>query len=146
MLDQILGGLKGNLGDVLSQNNLSADKLDDLVGLTGESITETAGSEVASGNMSGIMDLLKGNGDTGSSNPIVSNIITSLVGKVTSSFGLSEGAASGIASSVIPMAINAISSKFNSEGGDESALTSILGLGGGDMMGKAKDLLGGFFK
>lgn len=146
MLDQILGGLKGNLGDVLSQNNLSADKLDDLVGLTGESITETAGSEVASGNMSGIMDLLKGNGDTGSSNPIVSNIISSLVGKVTSSFGLSEGAASGIASSVIPMAINAISSKFNSEGGDESALTSILGLGGGDMMGKAKDLLGGFFK
>ncbi len=146
MLDQILGGLKGNLGDVLSQNNLSADKLDDLVGLTGESITETAGSEVASGNMSGIMDLLKGNGDTGSSNPIVSNIISSLVGKVTSSFGLSEGAASGIASSVIPMAIKAISSKFNSEGGDESALTSILGLGGGDMMGKAKDLLGGFFK
>jgi hypothetical protein len=146
MLDQILGGLKGNLGDVLSQNNLSADKLDDLVGLTGESITETAGSEVVSGNMSGIMDLLKGNGDTGSSNPIVSNIISSLVGKVTSSFGLSEGAASGIASSIIPMAIKAISSKFNSEGGDESALTSMLGLGGGGMMDKAKDLLGGFLK
>ena len=146
MLDQILGGLKGNLGGVLSENNLSADKLDDLVGLTGESITETAGSEVASGNMSGIMDLLKGNGDTGSSNPIVSGIISSLVGKVTSAFGMDEGAASGLAASVIPMAIKAISSKFNSEGGDESALTSMLGLGGGGMMDKAKDLLGGFLK
>ena len=146
MLDQILGGLKGNLGSVLSENNLSADKLDDLVELTGESITETAGSEVASGNMSGVMDLLKGNGDTGYSNPIVSSIISSLVGKVTSAFGMDEGAANGLAASVIPMAIKAISSKFNSEGGDESALTSMLGLGGGGMMDKAKDLLGGFLK
>lgn len=145
MLDQILGGLKGNLGDVLTQNNLSLDKVDDLVGLTGDSIKEQAGSEIASGNISGMLDMFKG-GDSSSSNPIVSGIVSNLIGKVTSSLGLGEGAAGNIANAVVPMALKAIQSKFSSEGGDESALTSMLGLGGDDVLGKAKGMLGGLFK
>lgn len=145
MLDQILGGLKGNLGDVLSSNDLSMDKVDDLVSLTGDSIKEQAGSELASGNISGMLDMFKG-GDTSTSNPIVSGIVSNLVGKVTSSLGLGEGVAGNIANAIVPMALKAIQSKFSSEGGDESALTSMLDLGGDDILGKAKGMLGGLFK
>ncbi|MCB0762365.1 MAG: hypothetical protein KDC12_12635 [Flavobacteriales bacterium] len=143
MLDQILGGLKGNLSDVLSKNNISADKLDDLVSLTGDSIKEQAGEEMASGNISGMLDVFK-RGETGG--PIVSGIVSNLVSKVTSKLGLNEGTAASIAELIVPMAIKAISGKLSAQGGDESALTSLLGMDTDGLLGKAKGMLGGLFK
>jgi len=149
MLDSILNAVKSQVGDVLSKQGIGADKLDDVVKLSGEAVQENLMSEATSGNLDGVLDLFKGNSSADTSNPIVSGIVSSLAGKLTSSLGMGNGASCGIASAIIPMVVQMIISKFS--GSDNEAdlggVTSFLGGGDtGGVMNTAKGMLGGLFK
>jgi len=142
MLDSILDGLKGQAGSLLSDNGIGADKLDDVMNLSGESIKETALSEATGGNLDGVLGLLNGSGGGG----IKDMIIKSLVGKLTSKLGLGDGIAGTLASSLIPKLLGGVTSKFNETETEDSAagIASFLG-GGGGLMDKAKGMLGDLF-
>jgi hypothetical protein len=149
MLDSILNAVKGQVGDVLSNKGVGADKLDDVVKLSGEAVQENLMSEATSGNLDGVLDLFKGNSATDTSNPLVSGIVSSLTSKLTSSLGMGDSASGGIASAIIPMVIQTIVSKFSGSGkeADLGGITSFLGGEATDgLMNKAKGMLGGLFK
>lgn len=145
MLDSILNSAKGMIGDKLGEFNVSPDKLDDVVELSGDAVKENLMEEATSGKLDGVMNLLKGKANTDESNPIVSGIVKSLGSKLVGKLGLDAGTSNQIASSVIPLVMNMVSSKFQSSesSDDASGVASFLGMDGGDMMDKAKDMLGG---
>jgi hypothetical protein len=147
MLKDILNSMGGGLSGVLKEANLGEDSVGDLVETTVDSITETTTEEVASGNSSGIMDLFSGKSDASSSNSIVSKVVSKLTSAVAGKFGIDPKMAANIAQKVVPMAIKAISSKFNADDSqDESGLLSMLGGGdSGNMLDKGKNLMKGLF-
>ena len=103
--------------------------------------------QASSGNLDGVLSLFKGESQATSSNPIVGSIVSSLTGKLTSSLGFGDGQAVGIADKVIPMLIQTVVSKFSDSGNeaDLGGITSFLGGDNGDMLDKAKGMLGGLF-
>jgi hypothetical protein len=54
MLDNLLQGLKGQVGDLLQNNGVDAGKADDVVAISGESVKDSIMSEVMSGNLDGV--------------------------------------------------------------------------------------------
>ena len=147
MLQDILKSVQGNFGSVLEGANLSSDKAGELLKSTASSITEVSTEEMASGNASGLMDLFSGKSEASSSNSIVKNIVSKLAGTVAEKFGIDKGMASSIAEKVVPMAINAITSKFkSSDSQDSSALMEMVGGdAAGSLLDKGKSMLGGMF-
>ena len=145
MLESILSSAKGLIGEKMSEFNVPTDKLDDVVELSGDSVKENLMEQVTSGKLDGVMNLFKGKANTDSSNPLVSGIIQSLTSKLTSKLGLDAGTSNQLASSVIPMVMKMVSGKFqeSDKSDDAAGVASFLGMDGGDMMGKAKDMLGG---
>jgi hypothetical protein len=144
MLDQLLNAAKGQIGDVLSKNDVSMDKADDIASLSGEAVKEEVLSQATSGNLDGIMSLFSGKASADQSNPIVAGITSTLTDKVVSSLGLESGTAKSIATTVIPMVVKMISSKFQS--GDapntQEGLMDSLGMDSGNIMDQAKGMLG----
>lgn len=145
MLDQLLNAAKSQFGDVLSNNNVSLDKADDLAKLSGEAVKDEVLSQATSGNLDGIMNLFSGKAEASQSNPIVAGITSSLTDKVVSSLGLENGTAKSIATAVIPMIVKMISAKFQSGDAPNSAegLMESLGMDSGNLMDQAKNMLGG---
>lgn len=143
MLDQLINMAKSQIGGVLSDNGVSADKIDDVASISKDAVKEGVMEQVSSGNLDGIMNLFNGKDEASTGNPIVSSMISAFTSKTTSSLGLDSGKAGGIASMVIPMIVNLIQSKMSgSEGGSSTDLLSSLGMDQGNMMDKAKDMLG----
>ena len=72
-----------------------------------------------------------------------------MTGRLTSSLGFGQGEAGGLAEKVIPMIVQTLINKFSGSGNEASAegITSFLGgVDSGDLMNKAKGMLGGLFK
>lgn len=88
MLDQLLNAAKSQIGDVLSKNDVSMDKADDIASLSGEAVKEEVLSQATSGNLDGIMNLFSGKASADQSNPIVAGITSILTDKVVSGLGL----------------------------------------------------------
>ncbi len=144
MLDQLLNAAKSQIGDVLSKNDVSLDKADDIASLSGEAVKEEVLSQATSGNLDGIMNLFSGKASADQSNPIVAGITSTLTDKVVSGLGLESGTAKSIATTVIPMVVKMISSKFQS--GDapntKEGLMDSLGMDSGSILDQAKGMLG----
>lgn len=64
---------------------------------------------------------------------------------MTSKLGLDAGTSNQLASSVISMVMKMVSSKFqdSDQSGDAASVEGFLGMDGGDVMDKAKGMLGG---
>lgn len=143
MLDQLINAAKGQLGDVISNQGVTTDKLDYIAGISKDTLKEGVMDQVSSGNLDGIMNLFTGKEEATSGNPIVSSMISMFTQKATSSLGLDDSKAGGIAAAVIPMVVQLVQSKFSGDdGADNGDLLSSLGLSGDGLMDKAKDLLG----
>ena len=148
MIDQLLDAVKGNIGSILTEDGFGMDKLDDVLKLSGESVQEGVIGEATSGNLDGVLSLFQGKSEASASNPIVSGIISSMTGKLTSSLGFGQGEAGGLAGKVIPMIVQTLISKFSGSGNDVSVegITSFLGgVDSDDLLNKAKGMLGGLF-
>ncbi len=143
MLDNLLQGLKGQVGDLFQNNGVDAGKADDVVPISGESVKDSLMSEVLSGNLDGLQNIFKGGIDL--NNPIVGNIVSQLTGKLSSGLDINSDASSGIASKIVPMIMDVINGKLGGKF-DVESLSSLIGGDAGGLLDKAKDLLGGFFK
>mgnify|MGYP000123766547 CR=1 FL=1 len=145
MLDNILEGLKDQIpGDLLSKVGLGADKADEVVAIAGESTSEVMTEQLTSGGLDTVMNLFSNKKNESNADSLQNNLTNNFVGKLGSKLGLSKEMAGTIATAIIPKILAMITNK--NEETDESDSSSITDMfGGGDMLGKAKGMLGGLF-
>ncbi|MFQ3575383.1 MAG: DUF937 domain-containing protein [Cytophagales bacterium] len=137
-----------------------------------ESITDFMKNQVASGNINGVVELLKKGSNTKStkSDPIVGGIVKTLVSNLSKKFNISEDVAIAIAQQAIPLVISGLTKKAANKRDNSIDFSTILGeltkgsnksggldigslaqtliqvnskKGGGDLFGS---ILGGFLK
>jgi hypothetical protein len=115
-------------------------------------------SEVSKGNIAGLSDILKSNGNL-TNNPIVAGIISNLGANLASKFNVNGTDANHIAQNIIPQVMNQLIAKTNDPDDDsfnvQGLLSNLGGSGFGGLLvnmfgsGKSdseKGGLGGMFK
>lgn len=149
MFTNILSSLKDNVsGELIEKAGVTQDQLPKIFDQIGEVTKEQLGGEIASGNIGSLMNLFSNNDNSSSANGIQASITSGIVAKLAGKFGIDQNQATTIANIVIPKLMSLITSKNSETPDSDSSFLSGM-LGGGDtseMMDKAKDALGGFFK
>ena len=154
MLDSILDGIKGQVASTIAEKTgLDLGQAEKAVPVAKDSIVEGITSAVAGGNVSGILDMLKGatgggDGVAGlAQNMVYKSIAGNFINKATSALGIPESMASTVSGFALPMIMDKIGGAAQAEGDtdeiDQSSVMSAMGLDAGGLMGKAADLLGG---
>jgi len=145
MLENLIDSFKDQLSSKISESGVSTDKVDDIVKLSGSSMSEELMSKASSGGMDSVLSLFTDESSTNSSNSIVQGIVGNLTGKLSSSLGMDAGTANGLASKIIPYIIDMLGDKFrkSDSSNDAAGLAEFAGLDAGGMIEKAKGLLGG---
>ena len=148
MFSNILSSLKDNLsGDLVEKAGVSKEQLPQIFDQIGNVAKEKLGAEVASGNMSSLMNLFSKKDNTAGAGGIQASLTSGIVSALAGKFGVDEAKATMISNMVVPKLIDLISNKNSSTSDTDSSILSDL-LGGdksGGMMDKAKDALGGLF-
>ena len=165
MLDNLIDGLKGQVIDTLKEKTgLDAGQAEQALPLAKESITSGIMGAVSSGNISDVMGMFSGGGDSAGGgfmqNMVYQGIAKNFIGSLTSKLGIPESMASSVSTFALPMIMNKIKGQAADADGnvDQSGLMNMLEMGaGGNMMdnlkdqagdmlkGKAGDMLGGLF-
>lgn len=149
MLSNIISSLKESVsGELMEKAGVSQDQLPQIFDQIGNVTKEKLGGEVASGNLSSLMNLFSKSDNSSEANGIQSSLTSGIVSSLAGKFGIDEVKASMIAGIVVPKLIGFITNKNSETPDSDSSFLSGM-IGGGDssgMMGKAKDALGGFFK
>ena len=140
MIENLINNLKGQLtGELQSKFNLEPDKANQSVDLAKDNVVNELKQRTGSGDMGGLLDVLKGTKAPADSSA-TNNIIHKYVGDLTTKLGIPQN----IANQVAPFAINFIMQKIGGQAGAGNLKESDL-LGG--LMGSGlKDKLGGLFK
>jgi hypothetical protein len=146
MIQDLVNSVKGELTGMLTQKTgLAPDKAGASVDIAKDSIANGLKNELSSGNISGLMGLLKGGSTTG--NPIVTNIINQYAGSLISKLGLPESVSKQVATFAVPFILSKIQGK--TAGKSDTDIAGMLGgdLGGGlgNLLGKGLGGLGGLF-
>ncbi len=147
MFSNILGSLKDSVASELREKaGVSEDQLPQIFDQIGRVTKEKLGGEVASGNLDSVMNLFSNKRNSAGANGIQTSLTSAIVSSLAGKFGIDEAKAKSIANIVIPKLMSMITSK-NEEtpDSDSSFLSGMVGGGSVDMMGKAKDALGGMF-
>ena len=138
--------VKDQLEDKLMESiGLDADKADKTVKVGTETILNGFQEELTSGNVSGLMGLIKGGVGNMAQNAIVSNISQKVVGALAGQVGLSQSMANKAVEIIIPFVMNML----NEKDADESpfSLNSMFDLLSGKKDEKdADDLFSGLSK
>ncbi|WP_420457723.1 hypothetical protein [Neolewinella sp.] len=159
MLDSLIDAAKGQLVTHLTQQTgLQAGQAEQAVPLAKESITEGLTSAASSGNIGGILDMVKGasgsaggGGATGAGslmqNAVYQGIAGNFINKLTGKLGIPASMAQTVSSYALPFIMSKLAGKTRAAGDtddiDKGSLLSVLGLDAGGLLGKAGDLLGG---
>ncbi len=145
MLENLIDSFKDQLSSKISEAGVSNDKVDDIVKLSGSSMSEELMSKVSSGGMDSILSLFTDESATSSSNSIVQGIIGNLTGKLSSSLGMDSSQANGLASKIVPFIVDMLGDKFrkSDSSNDAAELAEFAGMDAGNLIEKAKGLLGG---
>ncbi|NJC25449.1 DUF937 domain-containing protein [Neolewinella antarctica] len=152
MLDSIMGAVKGQITSAITEKTgLDLGQAQQAIPLAQDSVTEGLTGAVTSGNVDGILGMLKsatgGGGGDLVNNLVYKGIAGSFVSKLTSSLGLSSGIASTIAGVALPMIMSklggATQQAGDSDGLDAGSLMGVLGMDTGGLLGQAGKLLGG---
>jgi hypothetical protein len=112
---------------MLSDNGLDNEHADKALGLASSTITESLQEQIASGNGQEVMNLLSGQQQVTSGNPIVNSIIGTFAGNIMQKFGIKNQVAQTIAAVVIPMVLQQLISKTNNPNDNSFNLQGILG-------------------
>ncbi|GAB3198443.1 hypothetical protein ABID22_000527 [Pontibacter aydingkolensis] len=149
MLENIINQVKGQLtGELQDKFQLQPDTANKSVDLAKDNLINEVKSRAGSGDMGGIMNMLKGGKDAAAQSSGTDNMISKYVSDLTTKLGIPEN----IAKQVAPFAINFIIQKVSGKmANDNLAHSDILGsLVGGKFdgtLGKGLgDKLGGMFK
>ena len=147
MLEQLINNLKSEVGgQIMSQTNLPAGHLDQIFSIINDVTHKEVAGHILSGKLSDVTNLFSENQNTDGANQLQSNISSGFVSDLSSKLGLSPEISNTIASTVLPGLINLITKQNNSTpDNDPAPLHELFGTGGNsDILGTAKNLLGGF--
>jgi hypothetical protein len=149
MLEQLLNSLKTEIGGHLtSQADLPAEQVDDVISSIGGVAHKEIAGQMASGNLSNLMNLFSDKPNNDGANRIQSNIHSNILSELTGKLGISPEISGKIAALAVPVLISMITRKNNTTPDDDpSPLTKLFGGSGagGLLGGGSKNLLGGFF-
>ncbi len=158
MLNQIVNLVKEQaMSQFINQTDVPNEQAEVAAQAAGESIFETITSQISSGNIAGITNLLTGgNSQINVSNPIIQNVMNTLARKLMGN-GISQDTAQSASSSVIPNLMEQVIGKFTSPAkkdaafDTESLISSVVNSSIQDAVKNqvSKNLgnvLGGFFK
>jgi len=157
MLDTIMNAVKGQAISMLTEKTgVGAEQAEQAVPMAKDSITDGITNAMGSGNLGGILDMVKQASGSGASagspggllqNTVYQGIATNFIGKLTGKLGLSPAIAQQVSTYVLPMIMSKLAGKTQEAGDtndiDQGSLLSTLGLDAGGLLGKAGDLLGG---
>lgn len=151
MIDQlktIIEQVSAQAGGSVIPSNLTKEVTQE----TGNSILSGIKDAVSSGDFSQVTNLFESGTSNLASNPMVSGMITNLVGSLSGKLGLDSATSSGIANSIIPKVLEVLVSKTKDGSFDLKDLmgsSSSEGLGGmlgglaGSLLNKGQDKQGG---
>jgi hypothetical protein len=146
MFEQLLKMASSQLTDQLSnRTDIPADQVSGIASTAGESIFNAISSQVTSGNLGGIKEMLSGS-ETAANSPAVSSMTQNVVSQLVAKNGLSEGVASNIANVAIPYVMNMFNSNVaaqQSAGGIDVPGMISSALSNGAASGVVSNLLGG---
>ncbi|AKD02391.1 hypothetical protein POKO110462_10695 [Pontibacter korlensis] len=144
MIENLINGLKGQLtGELQSKFNLQPDTANKSVDLAKDNVVGELKQRASSGEMGGLMDVLKGRkapDDSSATNSIINKYVSDL----TTRLGIPES----VAKQVAPFAIKFIMQKIGGQAsaGNISEGDLLGGLIGGGLKDKLGKGLGGLFK
>jgi hypothetical protein len=143
MLEQITKVIEQVSSSEIVKGGITSDLTSAITKETGSSIMEGLKSSVASGDISGLTNLLSGQAANIASNPIVKDMITNLAGGLITKLGLSDSIATNFANGVVPQVMETIVSKV--QGGESGFQISDImsNLGGGSFQDILGSLTGG---
>ena len=147
MLEQLINSLKSEVGEKLTnQTNLPAGHMDQVFSIISSVANKEVAQHILSGNLSDVMNLFSNSPNTDGANQLQSNISSGVVSNLINKIGLSPDMANNIVSVAIPGLIEKITNHNSKTPDDDpSPLHELFGTGGGsDILGTAKNLLGGF--
>ncbi len=140
MIENLINNLKGQLtGELQSKYNLEPQQASRSVDLAKDNVVSELKQRAGSGDMGGLLDVMKGNQAPADSSA-TNSIINKYIGDLTTKLGIPEN----VAKQVAPFAINFIMQKIGGQAGAGNLKES--DLLGGLMGGGLKDKLGGLFK
>ncbi len=127
MLDQLIKLVEQNAGDAIIRNKAIPDQHNSAaIQTVAQQILSGLQSHASKGNLTQVAGLFQGGTQNLTSNPIVSQLITSVAGTVASKFGISQQAAQSMASSLLPTVMNQFVKKTNDPKDDSFDLTNIM--------------------
>ena len=153
MLEQILSGLKDQIGNEVQQKaGVSSNMLDDIMKITGDVATKEVSKEMLGGNLDAVMNLFSNKENSGQASSLQGNIMNGMISNFVEKLGLNEKTASTVTSIIIPVLMNLVTKKNNqTEENDASPLVDLFNSavgGGGDsnpLGGLIGKTIGGFF-
>ena len=146
MLEQLINSLKSEVGgQIAGQTNLPSGHLDQIFSIIRNVTQKEVAGHILGGKLSEVMNLFSNKQNTEGANQLQSNISSGVVSELTSKLGLSPEVSNNIAATALPGLINMITKHNNSTPDDDpSPLHELFGTAGsGDILGTAKNLLGG---
>lgn len=146
MLDQILNGLKDQIGNEVQQKaGVSSNMLDDILKITGNVASKEVSKEMLGGNLDTVMNLFSNGQNNSSANSLQNNIMNGMVSSFVEKLGLNKETASTVTSIIIPALMGLITKKNNeTPDNDASPLTDLFNtaVGGGDSNNPLGGLIG----
>ncbi len=132
MLDQILNFVKDQMGDkVRDEHGLNDDQQKEVFNVAQSSVTDALKNQAMSGNLSGLLDMFNGKGDTNpSSNPVAGDMMQNVISGLMDKLGIDESKAGGIANSIVPSIIERFSSPETGTATDANDLVKKIGMDG----------------
>ena len=150
MLESIIDTVKSEvIASVTKQTGLGPQEAEQTVPLAKESVTEGLTGALTGGNLSGILDMLRGadKESTGGGllqNAVFQTIAGKFVHKLTAQLGLPEGVAQKVATIALPIVLGKLAGRTRQTGEsddiDKGSLLDVLGMDAGDVLG---NLFGG---
>ncbi len=127
MLDQLMKLVEQNAGEAIIKNKAIPDQHNNAaIQMVAQQIFSGLQSQASQGNLTQVAGLFQGGSKNISSNPIVSQLISSVAGSVASKFGISQQAAQSMASSLLPTVMNQLVKKTNDPKDNSFDLTNIM--------------------
>jgi hypothetical protein len=144
-LENLLQLVQNNASDEIVHNPAIPNQFNEAaIGETAGHIVEGLKSQVSDGNIGGLMGLLNGGTNNLASNPIVSQIITSLANTFASKFGIDPQQAISVANPLITKVMGLLISKINDPNDSQFDLGTLAKeFGGGGLGGMLGGMLGG---
>lgn len=149
MLDNLFELVKSHATEGIINNPAIPNEHNDAaVSVASSSIFDTLKNAVSGGNISDVLGMFTGGGNSAASSPLADIMHSDMVQNLMHKFGLDQGAASNIVSSVLPGALSSFVNKTNDPNDSSFNIQDIVskvtgGSGGFDVNSLLSGLTGG---